>query len=441
MTHKALFGTDGVRGTVGRFPIDPESMVRLGSGVGRILNTEGKSFKVIIAKDTRLSGYMLESALEAGLISAGCDVILTGPLPTPALGYLTKTLRADLGIMISASHNPYFDNGVKLILPDGRKLSRDVTDQLEHFLYQPLQMNPRIPLGKASRLSGAKERYIELCKSKIAHSKDLSGMRIVLDCANGATYQIAPDVFKELNADITVIHADPDGVNINAGCGSTNPKDLQEKVLETGAHCGIAFDGDGDRVIFVDEYGQVVDGDDILWILAQNKKRYSGISGVVTTIMANGALATNLQSINLACEKTAVGDQHVMQALNQHGWILGAEPSGHIIDLSSMQTGDGIIASLLALESMLVSTKPLSELKLANKWPQIQGSIPMISDDDREIMTARIDEFLGQMDRRARVVIRPSGTEPKLRYLIESEDLDILSIEKDLLDWFSVTSR
>lgn len=428
--RESLFGTDGIRGSAGVFPIDPESMVRLGHGIGRVLFGYTSHAQVIVGKDTRLSGYMLESALEAGLISSGVNVVLTGPLPTPAIGYLTETLRADLGIVISASHNPYKDNGIKLVLPNGEKLGKQACWEIEQYLYSQLKMDPMAAIGKASRLPGAAERYAERCKSRLIYTKDLQQMKIVIDCANGATYQIAKLVFQELHAQVVCINDKPDGKNINLNCGAVDTRMLAERVVAEQADCGLAFDGDGDRLMMVDHKGNELDGDDILWVLSNNYLRYRDMAGIVNTVMSNGALKDLLAEKKIETVTVGVGDQHVMRALKEHQFLVGAEPSGHILPLDACSMGDGIIAGILVLETMLVTGKRLNELSLPHRYQQVKGNIDLNFELDRSVLEKNIEFFSGQLDQSVRSVIRFSGTEPKLRYLFESDQVDLKHIEE-----------
>ena len=432
----SLFGTDGIRGQVGQFPIDPESMVRLGHGIAQVLCANQFRPRVLIGKDTRLSGYLLESGLEAGLIASGVDVLLTGPISTPAVGYLTKAMRANLGLVISASHNPYSDNGIKFILPSGEKISGQQAQALEKYLYTQVQMKEGHAFGKAVRVEGAVHRYVERCKSKLIHVPNLMNVKIVIDCANGATYHCAKMVFEELNANVTVIHDQPNGLNINAQCGATDVASLAKKVIEVGADCGLAFDGDGDRLIMVDHTGSIFDGDDILWALSLNQHRYHSMVGCVNTVMSNGAMGDQFRQRGIDCATVSVGDQHVMAKLKAEQWLLGAEPSGHILTLDAASMGDGIIAGLLVLETLLLLEKPLMALKLPKRLQQISGSLALNQSIDRVELGKKIDRFELSLEKNIRSVIRPSGTEPKLRYLFEGER-DLVQVESDFKAQFS----
>lgn len=432
----SIFGTDGIRGHVGQFPIDPESMVRLGHGIAKVLCKDRLKPKVLIGKDTRLSGYLLESALEAGLIASGVDVLLTGPIPTPAVGYLTKAMRADLGLVISASHNPFTDNGIKFILPSGDKVSGQQTLDLEQYFHMQVQMKAGHAFGKASRVDGAVHRYVERCKSKLLFVPNLRRLKVVVDCANGAAYQCAKLVFEELNADVVTIHDKPNGLNINDHCGATDVASLVHKVLEVGADCGLAFDGDGDRLMMVDHKGQVFNGDDILWCLSLNVMRYRQLEGCVKTVMSNGAMDELFSKRGIACETVAVGDQHVMARLKSKHWFLGAEPSGHILTLDASSMGDAIIAGLLVLETILLLEKPLCELRLPYRFQQVSGSLKLDQGINQVELGKKIDRFELSLAANIRSVIRPSGTEPKLRYLFEG-DYNLIEIEKNFKAEFS----
>jgi phosphoglucosamine mutase len=370
---KKYFGTDGIRGAVGTSPITPDFMLKLGWAAGRVFARKGGARNtIIIGKDTRISGYMFEAALEAGVTAAGVDINLTGPMPTPAIAYLTQTLRAQAGIVISASHNSFEDNGIKFFAGDGTKLA----DEIEHAIEAELEKDittvaPQL-LGKARRVTDAAGRYIEFCKSTIGSSLKLSGLKIVLDCAHGSTYHIAPSVFTELGASVVSIGVNPDGLNINAMRGSTSPQELAATVKSEKADLGIAFDGDGDRVIMVDSHGDVVDGDEILYIIARDRRRQSiDFGGVVGTSMSNLGLELALDALDVPFVRTAVGDRYVMKEMLQRGWNLGGESSGHIICLDQTSTGDGIISSLQAMAAIIHSGQTLFELKSKmRKMPQ-----------------------------------------------------------------------
>lgn len=425
MTRK-YFGTDGIRGHVGGPLINPEFALKLGWAIGRVL-ANGARKKVIIGKDTRVSGYLLESALEAGLSSAGVDIQLLGPMPTPAISYLTRTLRASAGIVISASHNPFHDNGMKFFSSDGLKLPDDVELAIEAELDQPLTMVDSQFLGKATRLSDAPGRYIEFCKSTVHTKINLSGWKIAVDCANGATYHIAPNVFRELGAEVVELGVKPDGFNINTDCGSTSPEQLKALVKESQADIGIAFDGDGDRVLMIDETGDVVDGDEILYVIAKHRLARSKLfGGVVGTQMTNYGLELAFREMNVPFLRTNVGDRYVLEALIQHQWQLGGETSGHIVCRDKTHTGDGIIAALQVLYSMFYFDQELSTLKRGmSKFPQIQINVP--TQEAKAIaQLPELQEVVRQVEDNlkgdGRVLLRPSGTEPLLRVMVEGSD-------------------
>lgn len=424
MTRK-YFGTDGIRGKVGEFPITPEFVLKLGWAVGRVL-ARGDDGKVVIGKDTRISGYMFESALEAGLSAAGVDILLLGPMPTPAIAYLTRTLHADAGIVISASHNPFEDNGIKFFSSEGTKLPDEVELAIEAELEKPMGMAAPGELGKANRVVDAAGRYIEFCKSTFPRNLDLKGLKLVIDCANGATYHVAPAVFNELGAEVLPMASSPDGLNINVNCGSTHPELLQKVVLANEADLGIAFDGDGDRVIMVDHTGEMVDGDELLYIIAAARHKEMNVPGVVGTLMTNLGMEHALKQAGIAFARAKVGDRYVMEMLQQRGWELGGEGSGHLICLNSTTTGDGIISALQVLWAMVEQNKPLYELKSGmTKYPQtlINVQLPAkvdvmaLSSVQRAVKDA--ESLLGDA---GRVLLRPSGTEPVIRVMVEGED-------------------
>lgn len=446
MTALKYFGTDGIRGRVGQQPIMPETILKLGWAVGRILGSDNReSSKVLIGKDTRVSGYLLESALEAGLSAAGVNVSLIGPIPTPGLAYLTRTSRASAGIVISASHNPYQDNGIKFFSPAGTKLDDKLESRIEAMMDQPLSINNSTSLGKAERFPDAASRYIEFCKSVIPQSTSLRGLKIVVDCANGAGYHIAPEVFAELGATVVAIANQPDGFNINRECGSTHPVALQQKVLSERADLGIALDGDGDRVMLVDHQGQLLDGDQILYILAMFRHRAGTLNGgVVGTLMSNLALELAFQHEKIDFIRSAVGDRHVLNVLQQKSWALGGENSGHIISLDHTTTGDGIIAALLVLWVMIDQDKRLDELaagmrlfpqnlvnvKLDQNSPAANNLIQQSATIKSAVQDAE-QELAGQ----GRVLLRPSGTEPLIRVMVEGRDANVVDrISRQLAD-------
>lgn len=423
---RKYFGTDGVRGRVGEFPITPEFAMKLGWAAGRVLSERGTR-KVLIGKDTRISGYLLETALEAGLIAAGINVRLLGPMPTPAVAYLTRTFRAEAGIVISASHNPYYDNGIKFFSADGTKLPDDVELAIEHELEQPMQCEPSEKLGKAQRIDDAAGRYIEFCKSHLPNHLSLSGMNIVIDCAHGATYHIAPAVFKELGANVIVIGASPDGLNINDQCGATHTDLLQQTVLQRKADLGIAYDGDGDRVMMVDHTGRVIDGDEIVYIIARAAKAQNKLQGgVVGTLMSNLGLELALKELDIPFARSAVGDRYVMELLREKNWRIGGENSGHVLNLDHTCTGDGIIASLQVLTAMIESGLTLAEFSQGmHKLPQVlvnvkfeKGTAPLEKHHVKQVISDVETELNGS----GRVLIRKSGTEPLIRVMVEGQD-------------------
>ena len=426
MNKKRYFGTDGIRGCVGESVINPEFVLKLGWATGIGLCSEGD--KVLIGKDTRVSGYIMESVLEAGLASAGVDVRLLGPMPTPAIAYLIRAFRARAGIVISASHNPYYDNGIKFFSADGTKLP-DVDElAIERQMDKTMKMVAPNKLGKVKRYNDASGRYVEFCKSTFGgFNSSLSGIKIVLDCANGATYHVAPRIFAELDADVIELNTDPDGFNINENCGSTNPEILQKAVLAEKADLGIAFDGDGDRVIMVDNKGEIVDGDHILFITAKHGFAKGSLEGgVVGTVMSNLGLEQALHALKINFLRSKVGDRHVMEALKKRGWLLGGEPSGHIVNLGITTTGDGIVSSLQVLAAMHHYEKSLHELKKEMLlFPQVIINVRVSKqiniESDLKIQSA-IKNAQQQLGSRGRVVLRASGTEPLVRVMVEGDD-------------------
>ncbi|HEY0720450.1 MAG TPA: phosphoglucosamine mutase [Gammaproteobacteria bacterium] len=420
------FGTDGIRGRVGDYPITPEFMLRLGWAAGVVLGRAGRG-KVVIGKDTRISGYMFESALEAGLSAAGLDILLLGPMPTPGIAYLTRTLHADAGIVISASHNPFEDNGIKFFSGQGTKLPDEVELAIETELDKPMGMVASSRLGKAQRVSDAAGRYIEFCKSTFPYQSDLKGLKLVVDCANGATYHIAPSVFRELGAQVTTLANQPDGLNINVGCGSTHPEELQRLVVESSADLGIALDGDGDRLIMVDHQGEVVDGDELLFIIARARQQSGqGVNGVVGTLMTNLGAEHAFDAAGIPFVRAKVGDRYVMEQLLAHGWQIGGESSGHLICLDRTTTGDGIISALQVLAAMQREGRSLAELKAGmHKYPQVLINIRLERKVDISAVPAvqnAVREAESLLGRRGRVLLRPSGTEPLVRVMVEGED-------------------
>ncbi|UJJ58443.1 phosphoglucosamine mutase [Rhodanobacter denitrificans] len=428
MTTRKYFGTDGIRGLVGQWPISADFMLKLGRAVGSVLAREGtKRPNVLIGKDTRISGYMFEAALEAGLVAAGADVDLLGPMPTPAVAYLTRSMRAQTGIVISASHNPHHDNGIKFFSADGEKLSDEVELAIEREVDAAFVTVPSEQLGKARRLDDAAARYAEYCKSTVAEDFSLHGLRLVLDCAHGATYQVAPKVFAELGAEVVAIGDKPDGFNINREVGSTHPQALQQAVLAHGADLGIAFDGDGDRVQLVDRLGVLADGDDILYLLARSWQAQGKLHGpVVGTLMSNYGLQLALAGLDVPLIRANVGDRYVLQQLKQHGGVLGGETSGHILCLDRATTGDGIIAALAVLEALVRSGEDLAAARQGlRKMPQVMlnvravGAREALASDQVRQALAEVEQVLHG---RGRVVLRASGTEPLVRVTIEGAD-------------------
>lgn len=425
------FGTDGIRGQVGEMPIMPDFVLKLGWAAGHVLAGHVKKGRgnVLIGKDTRLSGYLLESALEAGLASAGLNVLLVGPLPTPGIAYLTRALRADAGIVISASHNPYMDNGIKFFSGDGNKLPDAVEAEIEAYLERPMTLPAPDQLGKARRVDDAAGRYVEFCKHTFSTSETLNGLRVVVDCANGANYRVAPMVLQELGANVIVMGNQPDGLNINDEVGSTAPAALQARVLVEKADIGIAFDGDGDRVILVDEKGQLVDGDQILYVIATEMQHQGTLNGgVVGTLMSNLGLEQALRDRDIPFARAAVGDRYVLEQMKDRSWRLGGETSGHIITPHNT-TGDGIVAALQVLGAMCSHHQPLS--KLVNRmprYPQVLRNIRLQSRVDYRSYPEIMDAIAAAEQRLAssgRLLVRPSGTEALLRIMVEGED-DIL---------------
>ncbi|MGD8174824.1 phosphoglucosamine mutase [Marinimicrobium sp. ARAG 43.8] len=423
---RQYFGTDGIRGQVGEAPITPDFMLKLGWAAGRVLvDRYAGPNMILIGKDTRISGYMFESALQAGLINAGVDVGLLGPMPTPGIAYLTRTFQAQAGIVISASHNPYADNGIKFFSGNGTKLPDEVEQAIEEQLNEPMVTAER--LGKARRIEDASGRYIEFCKGTMPWGFSLQGLQIVVDCANGATYHIAPSVFSELGAKVIPVATDPNGTNINRGCGSTKTDLLKEKVMELGADLGIAFDGDGDRVIFVDHRGEIVDGDELLYIIAEYQHRYSGgCEGVAGTLMSNFGLELALKNLGVPFGRAKVGDRYVIEMMRQQGWGLGGESSGHIVCSNVTTTGDGIISALQVLLALTTMGESLHKIKKGmHKMPQtminVSRSRTLDLDQDATIQDA-IKAVENKLAGSGRVLLRPSGTEPVVRVMVEGED-------------------
>ena len=426
MANRKYFGTDGVRGKVGTYPITPDFALKLGWAAGKVLASQG-SRTVLIGKDTRISGYMLESALEAGLAAAGLTAAFTGPMPTPAVAYLTRTFRLEAGIVISASHNPYYDNGIKFFSAEGTKLPDHIEEAIEAMLDQPIDCVESAELGKARRINDAAGRYIEFCKSTFPAHLGLDGYKIVVDCANGATYHIAPNVLRELGAEVIEIGATPNGININEKCGATDVKALQEKVLETKADVGLAYDGDGDRIMMVDHLGNKVDGDQILFIIAREALRSGQLKGgVVGTLMSNMSLEIALKMLGVPFVRANVGDRYVLEKMVEHGWTLGGENSGHIIIADKNTTGDGIIASLAVLSAMVQHRLSLNELASAVKlFPQVlinvrfAGGANPLESEAVKVVAADVEK---RLEGKGRILLRKSGTEPLIRVMVECED-------------------
>jgi phosphoglucosamine mutase len=425
---KQYFGTDGIRGRVGESPITAEFMLKLGWAAGKVFSEMGRG-RILIGKDTRISGYMFESALEAGLSSAGVDVSLLGPMPTPAIAYLTRTFNAQAGIVISASHNPYYDNGIKFFCGQGRKLDDAVEYAIEAKLGETMATVESDRIGKVSRINDAAGRYIEFCKSCFSSSHNLKGLKLVVDCAHGATYHIAPSVFRELGADVIEIGVSPNGLNINDNVGSTHPQGLQAKVLEVGADFGIGLDGDGDRLIMVDELGEIVDGDELLYIVASYLQQQGHLGGgVVGTLMSNLGLEQALLAQGIPFVRAAVGDRYVLAELERRGWQVGGESSGHLLCLNVTSTGDGIVAALQVVAAMVESGKSLRELKQKmTKLPQrmINVACPATVLSAPAVL-AGVKHIETRLQGRGRVLLRASGTEPLVRVMIEGEDLALV---------------
>ncbi len=423
---RKYFGTDGIRGHVGLSNINPEFILKLGWAVGRVLANEDRK-TVVIGKDTRVSGYMLESALEAGLSAAGVDVKLLGPMPTPAVAYLTQTLRASAGIVISASHNPFQDNGIKFFSADGMKLPDDIELAIEAEMDKQLETVTSGILGKVTRINDAPGRYIEFCKSTIPSMTRLTGLKIVVDCAHGATYHIAPNVFRELGADVVSINDKPNGFNINQNCGSTSPALLQKHVVDNHADIGIALDGDGDRVIMVDSLGRLVNGDQILYIIAKDRFQKGLLhGGVVGTLMSNYGLEKAITDLGVSFVRANVGDRYVLDSLREHHWKIGGESSGHIVCLDKTTTGDGIIAALQVLTIIIKLGKTLHQLcEEINLLPQAlvnlttQHAADLVKRQEVKVLVERLSQAL---EGKGRVLLRPSGTEPLLRIMVEGLD-------------------
>lgn len=429
---RKYFGTDGIRGRVGSGSINPEFVLKLGWAAGKVFAQSSGRSKLIIGKDTRISGYMFEAALEAGLVAAGVDVLMLGPMPTPAIAYLTRTFHAQAGIVISASHNPYHDNGIKFFSSEGTKLADEVELAIEQQLDLPMTTVESASLGKVERLNDAAGRYIEYCKSTVPWGFSLEGLRIVLDCAHGATYHIAPAVMQELGAEVIVMGTSPDGLNINEQVGSTSPAALQQRVLQEKADLGIGFDGDGDRLIFVDCNGEAVDGDELLFVIAQDQVRTSGMcTGVVGTLMSNLGFELALNDLEIPFARSRVGDRYVNEMMRSRGWLLGGENSGHIICADVTTTGDGMVAALKVLRAVVGSGAPLHDLKTGmSKFPQTMINVVINNNDglqNNPVIEQAVAAAEQRLDGRGRVLLRPSGTEPVVRVMVEGEDAALVT--------------
>ncbi|HBC5915427.1 TPA: phosphoglucosamine mutase [Proteus mirabilis] len=426
MSERKYFGTDGIRGKVGDSPITPDFVLKLGWAAGKVLARHG-SRKIIIGKDTRISGYMLESALEAGLAAAGLSASFTGPMPTPAVAYLTRTFRAEAGIVISASHNPYYDNGIKFFSIDGTKLPDEVEEAIEAEMEKPITCVESAELGRANRIVDAAGRYIEFCKGTFPNENNLNGLKVVVDCAHGATYHIAPNVFRELGAEVITIGCEPTGININDECGATDVRMLQKRMLEEGADVGLAFDGDGDRIIMVDHKGLKVDGDQILYIIAREALRQGQLrGGAVGTLMSNMGLEIALKQLGIPFVRAKVGDRYVLEKLQEKGWRLGAENSGHIILLDKTTTGDGIVAGLQVLSAMVRNHMSLHDLCSGMKLlPQILVNVRFTGNHD-PLQSTEVQQVAKEVEAelggKGRVLLRKSGTEPLIRVMVEGEN-------------------
>lgn len=427
-SEKQYFGTDGIRGHVGEYPITPDFMLKLGWAAGKVFARSGRQrSKILIGKDTRVSGYMFEAALEAGLASAGVDINMLGPMPTPAVAYLTRTFRAQAGIVISASHNAFQDNGIKFFAGDGTKLPDETELAIEAYLARELTTVGSAEIGKVTRITDAAGRYIEYCKRTVLGNAVLQGLKIVVDCAHGSTYHIATNVFSELGATVKAIGVSPNGMNINQDCGSTSPQQLIKEVLLEQADIGIAFDGDGDRVIMVDHRGNVVDGDELLYIIARDRRRrHISYGGVVGTLMSNLGLELGLKALDVPFVRTDVGDRYVMEMLKKKSWQLGGESSGHIVCLDVTTTGDGIVSALQVLAAMMQTGASLYDLRTQMaKMPQHMVNVRVVSKSavmSNPGVLAAVAELEHKLAGRGRILLRPSGTEPLVRVMVEGED-------------------
>ncbi len=440
MSDRKYFGTDGVRGEVGGPTINPEFALRLGYAAGQVLAAQYEGTgrpTVVIGKDTRISGYMLESALEAGLSAAGIDVLLAGPVPTPAVAYLTRTLRLTAGIVISASHNPYYDNGIKFFSAQGTKLPDEIELKIEQAIDQPMHWVKSESLGRARRLADSAGRYIEFCKSAFPNDLNLNGLKIVVDAAHGAAYNIAPHVFRELGAEVVAVGVQPDGFNINQEVGATYPEKLAEEVRKHDADLGIALDGDADRLQMVDSQGRIYNGDELLYLIVADHLQTQPVKGVVGTLMTNLGFEKKMQELGVEFARAKVGDRYVLELMQQNGWVFGGESSGHLLCLDWHTTGDGIIAALQVLTALCHSGKSLPELMEGLKmYPQIMVNVPLQAGQDwknhagLQQATREVEQMLGD---RGRVLIRASGTEPKLRLMVEAEQADLAQAGIDTL--------
>jgi phosphoglucosamine mutase len=423
---KKYFGTDGIRGKVGEGMMTADQVLKLGWAVGRVLAGDGAKL-VVIGKDTRISGYMFESALEAGLSAAGVDVRLLGPMPTPGIAYITRTLRASAGIVISASHNPFYDNGLKFFSSEGKKLPDEIEKRIEVMFEASMETVDSSKLGKAERVEDAQGRYIESCKASIPMGTSFIGMKLVVDCANGATYEVAPHVFSELGATVITQAVKPDGININKECGSTAPEILRQKVLSEKADLGVALDGDGDRLIMVDDKGEIVDGDELVYIIARSRlEKGEDITGVVGTLMSNMGLELAIKDLGLEFERSSVGDRYVLERLKARGWELGGESSGHIICLDRTTTGDGIVSALQVLTYLKESGQSLHQAKSGmKKMPQHMINVPLHGNSDplkSEQVKTTVQQAEKKLNGHGRVLLRPSGTEPLIRVMVEGDN-------------------
>lgn len=431
MATKNFFGTDGIRGRFGIDPITPLTVLKLGWAVGTVMRKRFGKGQILIGKDTRVSGYILESALEAGISSAGMDVVMLGPVPTPAIAYLTRSARATAGVVISASHNPFHDNGIKFFSADGFKISDEIEFEIEQALQETMVTVEPKDLGKASRMVSAADRYIEFCKNALAPETNLTGLKVAIDCANGAAYQVAPKVFTELGASVSIMNNLPNGFNINDQCGSTHMADLQAFVIEEQCDLGIAFDGDADRVMMVDHTGNVVDGDQLLYVLTSSKQAQGELSGgVVGTVMTNLGLEKRFDDLGIPFVRAAVGDRYVLQLMQENDWQFGGESSGHLICLDKSTTGDGLVAALLVVEALADRKKTLQEIVSEYEvFPQkmINVSIEKSNQSAKEICANQIVLDAVQASEsiladKGRILLRPSGTEPLIRVMVEGED-------------------